>query len=141
MKKGMFKPFMLALGAFSLVVVSCKKDAAKPTDNHDHNDSELITTLELKFSGKGVLGNDTTFVVIFNDTDGCVTPVLSISEAPLNEHNVQRNTYTNLDGVIQPSPSPRFSKSVLGIKHNSKEKGADSSKLIEKFNLDPKAFN
>jgi hypothetical protein len=61
---------MLALGAFSLVVVSCKKDAAKPTDNHDHNDSELITTLELKFSGKGVLGNDTTFVVMFNDTDG-----------------------------------------------------------------------
>lgn len=66
----MFKPFMLALGALSLVVVSCKKDDAKPTDNHDHNYSELITTLELKFSGKGVLGNDTTFVVTFNDTDG-----------------------------------------------------------------------
>ena len=61
---------MLALGALSLVVVSCKKDDAKPTDAHDQNDSELITTLELKFSGKGVLGNDTTFVVMFNDTDG-----------------------------------------------------------------------
>lgn len=81
------------------------------------------------------------WAAIFDDTDGCVTPVLSISEAPLNEHNVQRNTYTNLDGVIQPNPSPRFSKSVLGIKHNSKEKGSDSSKLIEKYNLDPEAFN
>ena len=70
MKKGMFKPFMLALGALSLVVVSCKKDDVKPTDDHDHNDSELITTLELKFSGKGVLGYDTTFVVTFNDSDG-----------------------------------------------------------------------
>ena len=66
----MFKPFMLALGALSLVVVSCKKDDLKPTDDHDHNDSELITTLELKFSGEGVLGNDTMFVVIFNDPDG-----------------------------------------------------------------------
>ena len=66
----MFKPFMLALGALSLVVLSCKKDDLKPTDDHDHNDSELITTLELKFSGKGVLGNDTTFVVTFNDPDG-----------------------------------------------------------------------
>lgn len=66
----MFKPFMLALGALSLVVVSCKKDDVKPTDDHDHNDSELITTLELKFSGKGVLGYDTTFVVTFNDSDG-----------------------------------------------------------------------
>ena len=66
----MFKPFMLALGVLSLVMVSCKKDDVKPTDDHDHNDSELITTLELKFSGKGVLGNDTTFVVTFNDPDG-----------------------------------------------------------------------
>ena len=81
------------------------------------------------------------WAAIFDDTDGCVTPVLSISEAPLNEHNIQRNTYTNFDGVIQPNPSPRFSKSVLGIKHNSKEKGADSSNLIEKYNLDPEAFN
>ena len=81
------------------------------------------------------------WAAIFDDTDGCVTPVLSISEAPLNEHNIQRNTYTNFDGVIQPNPSPRFSKSVLGIKHNSKEKGADSSNLIEKYNLDPEAFS
>lgn len=66
----MFKPFMLALGALSLMVVSCKKDDVKPTDDHDHNDSELITTLELKFSGKGKLGADTTFVVTFNDPDG-----------------------------------------------------------------------
>lgn len=66
----MFKPFMLALGALSLVVISCKKDDLKPSDDHDHNDSELITTLELKFSGKGVLGKDTTFVVTFNDPDG-----------------------------------------------------------------------
>ena len=64
----MIKPFMLALGALSLVVLSCKKDDLKPIDTHDHNDNELITTLELKFSGKGVLGNDTTFVVMFNDT-------------------------------------------------------------------------
>jgi hypothetical protein len=51
-------------------LLSCKKDALKPTDNHDHNDSELITSLELKFSGKGKLGSDTTFVVTFNDPDG-----------------------------------------------------------------------
>jgi hypothetical protein len=70
MKKRMFNPFMLALGALSLVVVSCKKDDVKPTDTNVHNDSELITTLELKFSGKGSLGKDSTFVVTFNDPDG-----------------------------------------------------------------------
>ena len=65
MKRRMFKPFMLALGALSLVVVSCKKE------DHGHDDEgELITTVELKFSGKGSLGPDTTFVVTFNDPDG-----------------------------------------------------------------------
>jgi hypothetical protein len=67
MKKGMFKPFMLALGALSLVVVSCKKDEVKPTDDHDHNDSELITTMELHFTDS-LSGN--TFKVVFNDPDG-----------------------------------------------------------------------
>ena len=70
MRKVSFKSIMLALGVLSLVVVGCKKDEVKPTDNHEHNDVELITTLELKFSGKGVVNNDTTFVVTFDDPDG-----------------------------------------------------------------------
>ena len=70
MKRRMFKPFMLVLGALSLVVVSCKKDEVKPAEPTPPNENELITTLELKFSGNGVLGNDTTFVVTFNDPDG-----------------------------------------------------------------------
>ena len=70
MRKVSFKSIMLALGALSLVVVGCKKDEVKPTDVHEHNDVELITTLELKFSGKGVVNKDTTFVVTFDDPDG-----------------------------------------------------------------------
>ena len=70
MKIRIFKPFILAVGVLSLVIISCKKDTIKPTDSILTNENELITTLELKFSGKGVLGNDTTFVVTFNDPDG-----------------------------------------------------------------------
>jgi len=70
MKKITFKPIMLVIGALSLVVVGCKKDDVHPTDDHEHNESELITTLELKFSGKGKVNKDTTFVVTFDDPDG-----------------------------------------------------------------------
>ena len=45
MKKVMFKPFMLALGALSLVVVSCKKDEVKPAEPTPPNENELITIL------------------------------------------------------------------------------------------------
>ena len=67
MKRRMFKPFMLALGALSLVVVSCKKDEVKPAEPTPPNESELITTMELHFTDS-LSGN--TFKVVFNDPDG-----------------------------------------------------------------------
>jgi len=53
-----------------LLVVSCKKDDTTPVDNHEHDESELITTVQLNFSSKGISGNDTTFTVSFDDPDG-----------------------------------------------------------------------
>jgi alpha-methylacyl-CoA racemase len=46
---------------------------------------------------------------LFADVDGCVFPVLSMSEAPLHPHNVARGTFVTRDDVVQPAPAPRFS--------------------------------
>jgi alpha-methylacyl-CoA racemase len=46
----------------------------------------------------------------FEGTDACVTPVLSLAEAPLHPHNAARNTFT-ADSPPQPAPSPRFAGS------------------------------
>lgn len=43
-------------------------------------------------------------------TDACFAPVMSLTEAPLHPHNVARNTFIEIDGVIQPAPVPRFSE-------------------------------
>ena len=43
----------------------------------------------------------------FEGTDGCVTPVLSLGEAPAHPHNAARGTFVD-QGVIQPAPAPRF---------------------------------
>lgn len=43
----------------------------------------------------------------FADSDACVTPVLTLAEAPGHPHNAARQTFTR-DGVVQPSPAPRF---------------------------------
>lgn len=45
------------------------------------------------------------------DSPGCcATPVLSLAEAPLHPHNVARGTFIEIDGVVQPAPVPRFSR-------------------------------
>jgi alpha-methylacyl-CoA racemase len=45
----------------------------------------------------------------FDGTDACVVPVLSMTEAPEHDHNQERGTFVEIDGVVQPAPAPRFS--------------------------------
>lgn len=46
----------------------------------------------------------------FAGTDACVTPVLQFAEALQDEHLVSRGTFLEIDGVRQPAPAPRFSR-------------------------------
>ena len=62
--------FIGLTGLLVVLIIGCKKDTTKPQDNHEHDESELITTVQLNFSGKGISGNDTTFTVSFDDPDG-----------------------------------------------------------------------
>ncbi len=48
---------------------------------------------------------------IMEMTDICFAPVLSMSEAPDHPHNKARGTFLEVEGKIQPAPSPRFSVS------------------------------
>jgi len=47
---------------------------------------------------------------IMEGSDVCFAPVLSLSEAPLHPHNVARGTFVEIDGIPQPRPAPRFSR-------------------------------
>ncbi|NML28248.1 CaiB/BaiF CoA transferase family protein [Zoogloea dura] len=54
---------------------------------------------------------------LLEGSDACVAPVLSMDEAPEHPHNRARGTFIELDGVIQPAPAPRFSRSVPAHPH------------------------
>jgi alpha-methylacyl-CoA racemase len=49
------------------------------------------------------------WAAIFEGTDACVAPVLSMTEAPHHPHIVARGTLVEKDGLVQPAPAPRFS--------------------------------
>lgn len=49
---------------------------------------------------------------LMEGTDACVAPVLDMVEAPVHPHNAFRGAFTNVDGVTQPAPAPRFSRSA-----------------------------
>lgn len=50
---------------------------------------------------------------VFNGTDACVAPVLTMEEAPAHPHNRARRAFA--DGPAQPAPAPRFSETVAEI--------------------------
>jgi alpha-methylacyl-CoA racemase len=47
---------------------------------------------------------------IMEGSDVCFAPVLNIDEAPHHPHNKARNTFVEVDGITQPAPAPRFSR-------------------------------
>ncbi|MBO1114793.1 CaiB/BaiF CoA transferase family protein [Bordetella petrii] len=52
---------------------------------------------------------------VFQDTEACVTPVLSLSEVPRHPHFVARSSFERIDQVLHPAPSPRFSRTPGAI--------------------------
>jgi len=48
---------------------------------------------------------------LLEGTDACFAPVLSLDEAPAHAHAAARGGFVELDGVVQPGPAPRFSRS------------------------------
>src|SRR4030095_11904578 len=53
---------------------------------------------------------------IMEGSDVCFAPVLSMAEAPVHPHNRARGTFVEVDGVPQPGPAPRFSRTPGGIR-------------------------
>ncbi|WP_226576767.1 CaiB/BaiF CoA transferase family protein [Acuticoccus sediminis] len=52
---------------------------------------------------------------LFEGTDACVAPVLTMSEAPAHAHMAARGVFAERDGKLEASPAPRFSRSTLEL--------------------------
>jgi alpha-methylacyl-CoA racemase len=55
------------------------------------------------------------WVDVFEGTDACVAPVLTLAEAPSHPQLAARETFVVREGVTQPAPAPRFSRTPSAI--------------------------
>ena len=70
---------------------------------------------------------------IMEGSDVCFAPVLSLEEAPQHPQNVARRTFVEIDGVVQPAPAPRFSRTVPELPPPPAEIGADSEGTLRSW--------
>jgi alpha-methylacyl-CoA racemase len=72
---------------------------------------------------------------IMEGTDICFAPVLSLDEAPEHPHNVFRNTFVEVDGVLQPAPAPRFSRTRPELQGPPPKPGEHTEAVLADFGL------
>jgi|TARA_B100001750_G_scaffold191292_2_gene161667 alpha-methylacyl-CoA racemase len=74
---------------------------------------------------------------IMDATDVCFAPVLTLAEAPQHPHNQHREVFTKLAGVVQPNPSPRFSRTEATIQSPPAHPGQHTDEVLRSVGFDP----
>ncbi len=75
----------------------------------DQHDRSAWPTLAGRLAARFAERSRDDWAAVFAGTDACVTPVLSLAEAPDHPHNRARATFAAPAGPEQPMPAPRFS--------------------------------
>ena len=82
-------------------------DVTEVKDQMDREDwPRLKEMMEIKFKKK----NRDDWIVLMGGSDACFAPVLDMDEVADDPHNFERKTFIKIDGVTQPAPAPRFSR-------------------------------
>jgi alpha-methylacyl-CoA racemase len=67
---------------------------------------------------------------LMEGTDVCFAPVLNFIDAPKHPANIARNVYIDVDGITQPAPAPRFSRTPSEVRHGAHAVGADTEEIL-----------
>lgn len=67
---------------------------------------------------------------ILEGSDSCFAPVLSLGEAPNHPHMAHRKTFVEVEGVVQPGPAPRFSRTPSAIQRTAARPGEHTQEAL-----------
>ncbi|MFJ4291810.1 CaiB/BaiF CoA transferase family protein [Cupriavidus sp. NPDC089707] len=70
------------------------------------------------------------WLAVFDGTEACVSPVLSLGELARHPHLAQRGNFVEMDGVLHPAPAPRFSHTPSTIASAPVVRGANADATL-----------
>jgi alpha-methylacyl-CoA racemase len=77
------------------------------------------------------------WAAFFAGTDACVTPVLSLDEAPRHPHAAERQAFETLDGIVQPAAAPRLSETPGRIQGPPPVAGEHTDEVLADWGFGP----
>jgi alpha-methylacyl-CoA racemase len=98
-------------------------------------DREQWPSLKTKIAAVFATKSRQAWCELMEGTDVCFAPVLDMDEAPEHVHNRTRGTFIEVDGVTQPGPAPRFSRSVPEVSSPPSSPGQDTDGILRDWNV------
>jgi alpha-methylacyl-CoA racemase len=93
-------------------------------------DVQAWPALTDKFAQVFLTRSRDSWCALLEGTDACFAPVLDMAEAPQHPHNVARGTFVAVDGVTQPAPAPRFSRTEPEISSAPAAPGQHNAEVL-----------
>ena len=106
-----------------------------PDEAPDRNDPAQHEALRLLLAGRFAARSQAEWQTVFDRSDACVSPVLSLTAAPDHPQLRERGTFVERDGVVQPAPSPRFSRTAAALGRPPARTGQDSRAALAAWGL------
>ncbi|WP_415953506.1 CaiB/BaiF CoA transferase family protein [Streptomyces sp. KLOTTS4A1] len=75
------------------------------------------------------------WTAVFQDSDACVAPVLSLREAAEHPHLKERGTFVEHSGITQPAPAPRFSATPGAVRTGPALPGAHTEDVARDWDI------
>src|SRR5207237_318363 len=91
------------------------------------NDKSQWPAMKQKFAARIKEKTLAEWTAIFDGTDACVSPVHGFDDALADAHNRARQSFVRVDGIAQPAPAPRFSRTVATIARGADAPGASTN--------------
>jgi alpha-methylacyl-CoA racemase len=131
----------LAVGAIEpqFFAALCDGLGVDPADVPQH-DQALWPAQRARFAEIIATRTRDEWAAVFDGTDACVSPVLSLAEAPDHPHNVARGAFVEVGGHRQPAPAPRFSRTPGAVRSAAPQHGADTDAVLTELGFDADAI-
>jgi len=128
----------MAVGAiepqfYAELLSRCGLDAEELPSQHDRS---AWAAMKERFAALFRSRTRAQWSELFEGSDACVAPVLSLAEARLHPHNVHRGTFVEAFAVAQPAPAPRFSRTPGTLRTPVLRPGGDGVAALQAWGLD-----
>jgi alpha-methylacyl-CoA racemase len=101
----------------------------------DRNDVTNFTAIRELITARFKQRTQAEWAEVFEGTDACVAPILPFGEAVQHPHLTARGTFVERDGITQPAPAPRFSRTEPSLTTTPQTPGASTREALSAWGV------